>query len=57
MPYYDDPAFALKPEYIDEMQRFGILPADVDNAAINVFATDRKYWESLWWQPAGLNGD
>jgi hypothetical protein len=36
------------------MKRYGILSADFDLAmdAIDVYATDRAYWRSLWHQPA-----
>jgi hypothetical protein len=34
------------------MQRFGILPADLPAASpLDVYATDRRYWESLWYRP------
>jgi hypothetical protein len=36
------------------MQRFGILAPDLGaNAVIDVYATDQKYWRSLWWRPTG----
>ncbi len=46
------PGFRPEPEYIREMQRYGILPADHQpDAPIDVYQTDRRYWESLWHQP------
>ena len=44
------PNFRPEPEYVREMIRYGILPADFDSATdpINVYETDRRYWESLW---------
>jgi hypothetical protein len=33
------------------MKRYGILPADQpDDAAVDVYATDRAYWQSLWYR-------
>ena len=48
---FDMPCFKPRPEYIREMIRFGVLPATFDLAKdpIDVYATDRKYWESLHW--------
>jgi hypothetical protein len=47
------PNFRPAPEYIREMQRFGILPADYQPGdPIDVYETDRKYWQSLWYRPA-----
>jgi len=46
---FDMPGFQPPPQYVREMKRYGILPADLPpDAAINAYATDRKYWESLW---------
>ena len=44
------PGFRPRPEYIREMKRFGILPVSFDAAKdpFDPYATDRKYWESLW---------
>ena len=43
------PNFRPAPEYIREMQRFGILPADYQPGdPIDVYETDHKYWQSLW---------
>ena len=51
---FDMPGFKPRPEYVREMIRFGVLPATFDLAKdpIDVYATDRKYWESLEWKPA-----
>jgi hypothetical protein len=37
------------------MIRYGILPPDTDRMKdrIDVYATDRAYWRSLWYQPPG----
>jgi hypothetical protein len=47
---FDMPGFRPRPEYIREMKRFGILPESFDAAKdrLDPYATDRKYWESLW---------
>jgi hypothetical protein len=34
------------------MKRYGILAADAKpESGLDVYATERKYWESLWYQP------
>ncbi|MCP4263514.1 MAG: hypothetical protein GY774_39310 [Planctomycetes bacterium] len=49
---FDMPDFLPRPAYLREMKRYGILPMDItDNAAIDVYATDRDYWQSLWYKP------
>jgi hypothetical protein len=49
---FDMPGFRPTPGYIREMERYGILPNDLAKGAlIDVYATDRAYWRSLWWQP------
>jgi len=49
---YDMPDFRPRPEYIREMKRFGALPADFGpDDPIDVYETDRRYWESFWYQP------
>jgi len=42
-------------QYIREMKRYGILPATFDAAAdpIDVYETDRRYWQSFWPTPEG----
>jgi hypothetical protein len=33
------------------MKRFGILPPDYNvKTPIDVYATERRYWESLWYR-------
>jgi hypothetical protein len=41
------------------MQRFGILPAEYRlGDPIDVYDTDRRYWQSMWHQPSGnVGGD
>ena len=46
---YEMPGFRPNRPYIREMIRFGILPPtfDAQNDPIDVFETDRKYWDSF----------
>jgi hypothetical protein len=47
------PNFRPEPEYVREMIRYGVLPADFDPATdpIDVYETDRRYWASMWHKP------
>ena len=46
---FDMAGFRPRPEYIREMRRYGLLPADhPDLAEVDVYKLDRKYWQSLW---------
>jgi hypothetical protein len=46
---FDMPGFRPRREYVCRMQRYGILPAGLpEDAPIDVYATERAYWESLW---------
>jgi len=48
---FDMTNFRPRVDWVREMKRYGILP-DLDaNAPIDVYATERKYWQSLWYQP------
>ena len=52
MKRFDMPGFRPGPEYIREMQRFGILPRAIEHdTPIDVYAVDRAYWKSLWYRP------
>ncbi|UCF15795.1 MAG: PD40 domain-containing protein [Phycisphaerales bacterium] len=52
---FDMPGFRPTPTYVREMKRYGILPDDLpEDAHIDVYATDRAYWRSLWWQPKAV---
>jgi hypothetical protein len=34
------------------MKRYGILAAGtISEAGADIYATERRYWESLWYQP------
>jgi len=47
---FDMPGFQPRREYIREMQRYGILPADHPiDAAVDPYDLDRRYWESFWY--------
>ena len=49
---FDMPGFRPNEHYIREMQRFGILPKDLKATdPIDVYATDRKYWDSFNYRP------
>jgi len=57
MKRFDMPGFRPRPQYVREMKRFGILPADhPDDAPLDVYATDRAYWQSLWYRAVSLHG-
>ncbi|UCC97159.1 MAG: PD40 domain-containing protein [Phycisphaerales bacterium] len=49
---FDMPDFRPRPAYVREMKRYGIVPEDLPaEALIDVYATDRAYWQSLWYNP------
>ena len=52
---FDMPNFRPNVHYVREMKRFGFLPPDADPARklIDVYRTDRAYWESFWHRPEG----
>jgi hypothetical protein len=53
---FNMPNFCPAPEYIREMRRFGILPADYKPGdPIDVYETDRKYWQSMWHRPLSID--
>ena len=46
------PGFRPTKHYIREMQRYGILPADLPpTGPIDPYATDKAYWDSFDYQP------
>ena len=50
---FDMPDFRPNEHYIREMQRFGFLPSDLaPDAPIDVYATDRAYWDSFLHKPS-----
>ena len=49
---FDMPGFAPRTDWVREMKRYGILTANLRPAdPIDVYAAERRYWESLWWLP------
>jgi len=52
---FDMPGFRPRPEWIREMKRYGILPANLPaDAPLDVYEIERRYWKSLWYQPLTL---
>jgi hypothetical protein len=50
---FDMPGFRPPKEWVREMKRYGLLPADVESAApVNVYAAEQNYWRSLWPMPS-----
>ena len=46
------PGFQPRPEYVREMTRYGVLPPELAaNQMLDVYATEQRYWRSLWYQP------
>jgi hypothetical protein len=47
---FDMPGFRPTGSYLREMKKYGVLPASAaEDTSIDVYATDRAYWRSLWW--------
>jgi hypothetical protein len=54
---FNMPVFHPRPDYVREMIRYGALPAGTKATdPIDVYATDEKYWKSLWWKPVTGTG-
>ena len=50
---FDMADFRPRQDWVREMKRYGILASDTKpEQGLDVYATERKYWESLWYQPA-----
>ena len=48
---FDMPGFRPRPEYLREMQRYGVLPpAPLSEGPLDPYALDAAYWRSLWHQ-------
>lgn len=49
---FDMPGFRPRPEYLREMKRFGVLPANFDlfKDPVDVYALDRAYWDLFVWR-------
>ena len=49
---FDMPGFRPNEHYVRLMQSYGILPAGLaPNTAIDPYATDQRYWDSLYIKP------
>lgn len=49
---FDMPDFKPRPEWVREMTRYGVLPsATTADQSLDVYATEQRYWRSLWYQP------
>ena len=49
---FDMPGFRPRQEYLREMTRYGVLPADLPpDAPLNPYRIDQAYWRSLWYAP------
>lgn len=49
---FDMPGFRPRPDWVREMTRYGILPAETRPEDIgNVYAVEQDYWRSLWYVP------
>jgi cytochrome c553 len=55
VPRYGTPQFRPNRQYVREMKRFGVLPAQFDPAhdPIDVFRIDQEYWRQFWYDPDG----
>ena len=51
---FDMPGFVPPGPYVRELKNYGVLAADVTpTSALDPYALDEKYWQSLWYQPGG----
>jgi hypothetical protein len=49
---FDMDGFRPHTEWVREMKRYGILPDCHDPGdPLDVYDTERRYWQSLWWKP------
>jgi len=57
-PRYGMPGFKPNRQYIREMKRFGVLPAQFDPAhdSVDAFQTDQEYWRLFWYRPGAGTG-
>jgi hypothetical protein len=54
---FDMPGFRPRGDWVREMQRYGILPRALGEAEpVDVYGTERRYWESLWYKPVPVDG-
>ena len=51
---FDMPGFQPREAWVREMKRYGVLPAtQTAQTPVDYYATERRYWESLWWTGGG----
>jgi cytochrome c553 len=50
---FDMSEFRPRKDWVREMQRYGILARSELSNPLDVYATEQKYWSSLWYQPLG----
>jgi len=49
---FDMKGFQPMPQYLREMRRYGVLPPRwPDDSRVDPYELDRRYWESLWYEP------
>jgi len=52
---FDMPGFRPRDDYLREMKRYGILPANQsEKSFLDPYALDQAYWKSLWYRPNQL---
>ena len=51
------PGFKPNRQYIREMKRFGVLPAQFDPGVdpVDGFSLDQEYWKLFWYRPEAAN--
>ncbi len=54
---FDMTGFRPNDYYLQAMQRYGVLPAELDlNAPVDPYAVDRAYWRKFWYRPVATIG-
>ncbi|MDR2469089.1 MAG: hypothetical protein LBD27_01230, partial [Tannerella sp.] len=49
---FDMADFVPRPEYVREMQKYGILPFDAKPSDVtDVYSLEQQYWQSHWHRP------
>lgn len=53
VPRYGTPEFKPNEQYVREMKKFGVLPAqfELQRDTIDVFDVDQRYWKLFWYHP------
>jgi hypothetical protein len=53
---FDMPDFRPRKDWVREMKRYGILSTEITgDAPLDVYATEQRYWQSLWYRPPTNN--